>query len=116
MKKQINKIVMGMLGAGMIVSPVWATDYSSMTNEELSALRGTMQNAAQEEHAAFQQEWQDRLQQMTPGERQQNSGRPANALQDGSRSGVGAGSNGGGGNGGGGNGGGGNGGGGGGNR
>ena len=80
----MSKISMAALGALLLVSPVMGADYSSMTNEELSALRGTMREAPQEEHAAFQQEWQDRLQQMTIAERQQYAGKPANAPRDGS--------------------------------
>ena len=84
MTKQMNKNGMALIGLSLIVTPVWAADYSSMTTEELSSLRGTMSNATQEEHTAFQQEWQSRAQQMTPDERQQYMGKPANAPQDGS--------------------------------
>ena len=84
MKKHMSKISMALVGALLLVSPVMAADYSSMTNEELSALRGTMRSASIEEYSAFQQEWQDRLQQMTPAERQQYAGKPANAPRDGS--------------------------------
>jgi hypothetical protein len=85
MKKRMNKIGMALIGLSLIVTPVWAaTDYTSMPTEELSKLRGTMQNSTQEEHTAFQQEWQSRVQQMMPDERQQYKGKPANAPQDGS--------------------------------
>ena len=84
MTKKVNKIGMALLGLSLIVTPVWAADYSSMTTEELSSLRGTMRETSQEEHTDFQQEWQSRLQNMTPDERQQYKGKPANAPQDGS--------------------------------
>ncbi len=47
-----------------------ATDYASMTTEELSALRGTLYNASQEERDAFRTEWLKRVEQMTQEERQ----------------------------------------------
>ena len=84
MTKRMNKIGMALIGLSLIVTPVWAADYSSMTTEELSSLRGTMRETSQEEHTAFQQEWQSRTQNMTPDERQQYKGKPANAPQDGS--------------------------------
>jgi hypothetical protein len=84
MKKRMNKIGMALIGLSLIVTPVWAGDYSSMTTEELSSLRGTMKNQSQEEHAAFQQEWQSRTQNMTPEERQQYKGKSASGPQDGS--------------------------------
>ncbi len=84
MKKRINKIGMALIGLSLIVTPVWAADYSSMTTEELSSLRGTMRETSQEEHTAFQQEWQNRVQQMPADERQQYMGKSANGPQDGS--------------------------------
>lgn len=84
MKKQMSKIMMALVGVSMIVTPVWATDYSTMTTEEMAALRGTRSNATVEEQAAFKQEWQGRVQQMSPEERQQFTGKSANAAQDGS--------------------------------
>lgn len=47
-----------------------AADYSSMSTEELSALRGTLYNATQEERNAFQTEWLSRVEKMTPEERE----------------------------------------------
>lgn len=47
-----------------------AADYSSMTTEELSQLRGTLQTASQEERDAFRSEWLERVQSMTAAERQ----------------------------------------------
>ena len=84
MKKRINKIGMALIGLSLIVTPVWAADYSSMTTEELSSLRGTMRETSQEEHTAFQQEWQNRVQQIPADERQQYMGKSANGPQDGS--------------------------------
>jgi uncharacterized membrane protein YgcG len=79
MKKRINKIGMALIGLSLIVTPVWAADYSSMTTEELSSHRGTMRETSQEEHTAFQQEWQSRVQQMPADERQQYTGSYAHA-------------------------------------
>ena len=84
MKKRMNRIGMALIGLSLIVTPVWAADYSSMTTEELSSFRGTMKNETPEEHTAFQQEWQSRTQNMTPEERQQYMGKSANGPKDGS--------------------------------
>ena len=56
-----------------------ATDYSAMTNEELAAKRGSMKETTVEERNAFQNEWQKRVQQMSPEERQKAVGQPENA-------------------------------------
>lgn len=61
-----------------------ATDYSAMTNEELAAKRGSMKQAPVEERNAFQNEWQNRVQKMSPEERQKAVGQPENAPRDGS--------------------------------
>jgi hypothetical protein len=84
MTKKMNKICMALIGLSLIVSPVWAADYSSMTTEDLANLRGTMRSATPEEQTAFQNEWQSRQQQMTPDERQQYKSKSANGPQDGS--------------------------------
>ena len=75
---------MALIGLSLIATPVWAADYSNLTTEELSNLRGTMRSGSQEEQAAFQNEWQSRQQQMTSDERQQYKGKSANGPQDGS--------------------------------
>ncbi|MCX5876340.1 MAG: hypothetical protein NT087_08645 [Deltaproteobacteria bacterium] len=61
-----------------------ATDYSAMTNEELAAKRGSMKQATVEERNAFQNEWQNRVQKMSPEEKQKVMGQPENAPRDGS--------------------------------
>ena len=61
-----------------------ATDYSAMTNEELAAKRGSMKQSTAEERNAFQNEWQNRVQQMSPEEKQKAMGQPENAPRDGS--------------------------------
>ena len=61
-----------------------ATDYSAMTNEELAAKRGSLKQSTIEERNAFQNEWQKRVQHMTPEEKQKAMGQPANAPRDGS--------------------------------
>jgi hypothetical protein len=56
---------------GLAAGTAWAaTDYSAMTTEELAAKRGAMQNATVEERNAFHNEWQKRIQQMQPEDRQ----------------------------------------------
>ena len=61
-----------------------ATDYSAMTNEELAAKRGSMKQSTVEERNAFQNEWQSRVQKMSPEEKQKAMGQPENAPRDGS--------------------------------
>ena len=58
----------------MTAGAAWAVDYGKMSNDELSAKRGTLYNASQEEWHAFHTEWWKRLSQMTPEERQKYMG------------------------------------------
>lgn len=79
---RISTILAGSL---LCATMAWAvTDYSAMTNEELAAKRGTMQQATMEERNTFQNEWQKRVQQMSPEEKQKAMGQPENAPRDGS--------------------------------
>ena len=55
-----------------------ATDYSAMTNEELAAQRGSMKQSTIEERNAFQNEWQSRVQKMSPEEKQKFMGQGEN--------------------------------------
>ena len=68
-----------------------AADYSSMTTEELSQLRGTLQTASQEERDAFRSEWLERVESMTVAERQAY-GSPGNGYGNGKGNAAGAGS------------------------
>ncbi len=65
-------------------------DYQTMTTKELSELRGTMYNAAQEERDAFRAEWRRRIDQMTADEKQLYLG-PGAGRGKGNRSGDGLG-------------------------
>ena len=79
----------------------FAADYQSMTNEELSAVRGTLSTATQEERDAFHAAWTSRLERMTPAEREQLVGSGpgrGNGLKDGTGRSDGPGSGPGGGN------------------
>ncbi|MEN8199481.1 MAG: DUF1104 domain-containing protein [Thermodesulfobacteriota bacterium] len=69
MTKQIKKITLALIGVGMLATPVLAADYSSMSIEELSQIRGTLQNATEQERANFRQEWQGRLTEMSAEDR-----------------------------------------------
>ncbi len=85
MTQSIRKPAMILVMALIAATPVCAaTDYSSMSNEELSKTRGTMRGASEEERNTFRSEWQQRTQSMTSDERQQYTGRPASAAADGS--------------------------------
>ncbi len=72
------------IGLCLLSAPAFAaTDYSSMTNDELAAMRGTMRDAEQVDRDAFRSEWQERVSNMSTEERNNAVGRPANAPQDG---------------------------------
>lgn len=101
-----SKIKMAGLIALALISVntyIWAADYKAMSTEELSNLRGTMQSAPQAERDAFRSEWNSRLDQMTPSERQNYMGsrkgmdERGNSVHDGGRMGSGSSSGGGGG-------------------
>ncbi len=79
------------LSSALAAQLAMATDYSAMTTTELNEIRGTLYNATEEEQAAFRQEWQSRLSEMTPTERQQYAGPPANAPGPGPQDGTGQG-------------------------
>ena len=65
-------------------------DYSSMSTEELSKLRGTMYNATQEDRDAFRTEWTERINQMTPEDKERYLG-SAGGVGQGNRAGSGLG-------------------------
>lgn len=70
MKKMLLALSILCIAAGS----AWAVDYSRMSNDELSAHRGTMYNATPEEWNNFHTEWWKRLSQMSPEERQKYMG------------------------------------------
>ena len=92
--KKITMFRISTILAGSLLSAALAfaaTDYSAMSNEELAAKRGSMQQATVEERNAFQNEWQSRVRKMSPEERQKAVGQPENAPRDGSgRQGMGS--------------------------
>ena len=71
-------------------NPGYATDYQSMTTEELSHIRGTLSDASQAERDAFRAEWLKRVDQMTPEERTRYTG-PGGGRGTGPRDGSGVG-------------------------
>lgn len=78
----LKTVLLGAIfGVSMLASSAFAADYSNMSTEELSKMRGTMQNATVEERNAFQNEWQKRVQNMTHEEKQKYMGKPENAGQ-----------------------------------
>lgn len=76
---RMNLIIILVLGLGILAGNAFAADYSQYTTEELANMRGTLQDASEEERDAFRAEWQKRLQDMTPEERQEHVGKPDNA-------------------------------------
>ena len=84
MLKKTRVIGLAVMLVGFTCTQGIAADYTGMATDELAGMRGTLQEATSEERSVFQQEWQKRMQEMTPEERQQYTKRPANAAQDGS--------------------------------
>ena len=72
-------LVILVLALAILSGNTFAADYSQYTTEKLSDMRGTLQDASEEERDAFRAEWQKRVQDMTPEERQKYVGRPDNA-------------------------------------
>lgn len=68
-------------------SHAWAADYGTMSTEELSRLRGSMHSASPADRGAFHAEWTNRLNQMTPAERQ-NYMEPGQGMGDSGRAGT----------------------------
>ncbi len=73
--KTMKKTVIAACCLVMMAVTAWAVDYSSMSTDDLSKLRGTMYNASPEDWSAFHAEWHKRLGQMTTEQRQQYMGR-----------------------------------------
>ena len=77
--KNTTKLQLGTILTGSLLCAALAfaaTDYSAMTNEELAAQRGSMKQSTIEERNAFQNEWQNRVQKMSPEEKQKAMGQP----------------------------------------
>ncbi len=81
----MKKVIIGLSIAAI---SLMAVDYSQMTMEELTALRGTV---AVEERDAFRAEMQSRMQAMTPEERQVYRAERGNKKGQGARDGSGEG-------------------------
>lgn len=71
MAKIMKRTVVVLCSLVLMSGAAWAADYTKMSTQELSNLRGTLFNASQEEWLAFHKEWQKRLGQMKPEELQQ---------------------------------------------
>jgi hypothetical protein len=72
-------LVILFLALAILAGNAFAEDYTQYTTEELAGMRGTLQDASEEERDDFRAEWQKRVQDMTPEERQKYVGRPDNA-------------------------------------
>ena len=77
--KLTKKIGIAALIIGLTSAPLLASDYSSMSIDELANIRGTLYNATIEERNEFRSEWQKQIQSMTFEERQQYMGRSSKA-------------------------------------
>ncbi len=73
--KTMKRTMLAVCCLVLVAGAAWAVDYSKMSNDELSGVRGTIYNTSQEEWNAFRTEWWKRLSQMTPEERQKYMGR-----------------------------------------
>lgn len=69
MRKVYRPLFTGIAVSAIIVGTACGADYSSMSTDELSQIRGTLQDASQEERDAFRSEWAKRLDSMSPSER-----------------------------------------------
>lgn len=82
-KTTLFRLTTILAGSLLTATMAWAvTDYNAMSNEELAAKRGSMKEATLEERNAFRNEWQSRVQKMSPEERQKAVGPPENAPRD----------------------------------
>jgi hypothetical protein len=72
--KTMKQVILAACCLVLVAGAAWAVDYTKMSNDELSGVRGTIYNASQEEWNAFHTEWWKRLSQMTPEERQKYMG------------------------------------------
>jgi hypothetical protein len=79
----MKKILMVALASAVLLTAgsILAADYSQYSTEELSKMRGTMQNVSEQERETFRMEWQKRIQNMTQEEREKYMGRPEDAGQ-----------------------------------
>ncbi|MCD6269069.1 MAG: hypothetical protein J7J71_02925 [Deltaproteobacteria bacterium] len=67
-RKYTKKIVL--IGLGLLFAiPAGATDYQSYSLEELNAMRGNLATANSEERETFRNARQEKMQNLTPGER-----------------------------------------------
>jgi len=82
MRKSLKVMAMIMV-SGLMSIQLFAADFSDKSLEELNAIRGTLRSASVQDRNDFRQEWQSRLNAMTPDERSKYMGPPANALRDG---------------------------------
>lgn len=74
MKKKMATSILAALAVFAMSSSAFSADYTTMSTEELSNVRGTLYNATEAEKNAFRNEWQKRINQMTPEERTQYMG------------------------------------------
>ena len=96
-KSMMLRISTILAGSLLSATMAWAvTDYSAMSNEELATRRDSMPKASMEEQHAFHNEWQKRMQQMSPEEKQKamKSGKEQGMGSGGGMGGMGSGSSG----------------------
>jgi hypothetical protein len=77
----MKRILISTIAAAVILTAgnIMAADFSQHSTEDLSRMRGTMQNVTQQERDAFRTEWQKRIQNTSQEERQKYMGRPEKA-------------------------------------
>jgi hypothetical protein len=59
--KTMKRTILAVCCLVLVAGAAWAVDYSKMSNDELSGVRGTIYNASQEEWNAFHTEWWKRV-------------------------------------------------------
>ena len=71
MKKIIRTFCISFLLLTVACSVAWSMDFVDMTNRELFALQGAIQNAPDGDKKAYQGEWEKRIASMTEEEKKQ---------------------------------------------
>ena len=60
----------------LLVSAIYSANYTGISTEKLAEMRESMQYASEDERRAFNEEWQKRIRNMRPEEREKYLGIP----------------------------------------
>lgn len=65
-----------LLASLLLASPLFAADYTGISTERLAEMRESMQYASEDERRDFNEEWQKRIREMRPEEKEKYLGIP----------------------------------------